>query len=282
MRTAAGSRRYIRAAARLAAIAIGAWALTACVLWAIQDSMLFHPDTRPLGEPPAASKFARATLITADGLELAFWTAPPEPGQPVIVHFHGNAGNAADRFPFASGFARRGWGYVLAEYRGYGGNPGTPSETGLFEDGRADMRWVEATWGVKVPYLLGESLGGGVAVAMATERPVAALVLDAPFTSVTDIAAGLFPWLPARQMVRNPFDNLSRIPGIRVPLIVFHAERDGVIPVAHGRAVLAAAPGPKTGLFLPGAAHPALLNDRSGKAVEALVKFVEDVEAGRQ
>ena len=74
-------------------------------------------------------------------------------------------------------------------------------------------------------------------------------------------------------MVRHPFDNLSRIPGIPVPLIVFHAEQDGVIPVAHGRAVLAAAPGPKTGVFMAGGAHPALLNDRSGRAVAALVSF---------
>lgn len=274
----------IRAAARFAGIVTGVWALTACVLWAVQDSLLFHPDARPLGEPPpdASARFARATLVTGDGLELAFWAAPPAPGKPTIVYFHGNAGNAADRFPFASALSRRGFGIVLAEYRGYGGNPGKPSEAGLFADGRAYLDWVEAAWGVTAPYPLGESLGGAVAVAMAAERAVAGLVLDAPFTSVTDMAAGLFPWLPARRMVRHPFDNMSRLPGIQVPVLVVHAERDGVVPVAHGRAVLAAAPGPKTGLFMAGSAHPALLNDRSGEGMRALVKFVEEAEAARR
>jgi fermentation-respiration switch protein FrsA (DUF1100 family) len=193
--------------------------------------------------------------------------------------FHGNAGNASDRMPFLAPLVAVGHGVVVAGYRGYGGNPGAPSERGFTLDARAHLDWVAMRWPGAPVVPMGESIGTGVAARMAAERPVAGLILDSPFSSVADLAAAQFPWLPARRLLRHPFDTLSRMAAIRVPVLVLHGERDGIIPPAHGRRVLAAAVDGR-GLFLPEAGHPALYTDASGRALEAVAAFLDEA-AGR-
>jgi uncharacterized protein len=261
----------------IAGLSMLVWLGAVALVWGRQERLIFRPDARPLGPVPpglAASRFALERLRTADGLDLQFWAAPPLPGYPVLVVFHGNVGNAADRSPLLAPFAEAGHGMVLAEYRGYAGNPGTPSETGFLEDARAYLDWVAAAWGEAAPILCGESIGSGVAVRMAKERPARALVLDAPYTSMADLAAAMYRWLPARALLRHRFDSMACLPEVRVPLLVLHGEADDLIPPDHGRRVAAAAGGPAEFLLLPGVGHPVLGNDPAGRGAAAVRRFL--------
>jgi hypothetical protein len=242
-----------------AAIVIGlGWAALVAILFLAQRQLLYQPDTSPPEPAPLQRAGFRALeATTADGLSLRFWFRPPAtPGGLVVVHFQGNAGHLGHRLPLVRPVAEAGFGVALAGCRGYGGNPGAPSEQGLYADGRAVL---DALAGLGFPppriALWGESLGSGVAVQLARERPVAGLLLQAPYVSVTERAAELYPWLPARTLVRDRFDNLAAIGEVRVPLLIVHGEADRVIPAAHGRRLLAAAPEPKRGLFVAGLDH---------------------------
>src|SRR4051812_36476436 len=253
------------------------WLCAVAIIWGRQERLIFRPDTRPLGDVPpqlAAVRFRPARLTTHDGLELGFWAAEPLPGRPTLVLFHGNVGNAADRCPLLAPFAAAGYGVVMAEYRGYAGNPGLPSETGFFRDGRAYLDWVAATWQDPAPIVCGESIGSGVAVRMATERSVSAVVLDAPYTSMAEVAAAMYRWMPVRVLLRHPFDNMACLPLVRAPLLVVHGDSDDLIPVDHGRRVAAAAGGPAEFVLLRGAGHPALHTDPAGRGTEAVRRFL--------
>ncbi len=266
----------------LASALAAVWLCAVAAVWHRQERLIFHPDARPLGEMPptlVAARFRPARVSTADGLELCFWAAEPLPGWPTLVVFHGRAGNAADRAPLLVPFAEVGYGVVLAEYRGYGGNPGAPSEAGFLLDARAHLDSVAAAWGETAPVVCGESIGSGVAVMVAAERPVRALVLDAPYTSVADLAAAMYRWLPARRLLRHHFDSLSRLPAVRAPLLVLHGEADDMIPPEHGRRVAAAAGGRAEFVLLPGAGHPALMDDPAGRGTEAVRRFLADLAA---
>ena len=280
--TASGFNAPLVLATTLAGTLVGLWLCAVAAVWHRQERLIFRPDPRPLGALPpalAAARFRPARVSTADGLDLSFWAAEPLPGWPTLVVFHGRAGNAADRAPLLVPFAEAGYGVVLAEYRGYGGNPGRPSEAGFLLDARAHLDWVAAAWGETAPVVCGESIGSGVAVAVAAERPVRALVLDAPYTSVADLAAAMYRWLPARRLLRHHFDSLSRLPAVRAPLLVLHGDADGVIPPEHGRRVAAAAGGRAEFVLLRGAGHPALMDDPAGRGMDAVERFLADLAA---
>jgi pimeloyl-ACP methyl ester carboxylesterase len=174
-------------------------------------------------------------------------------------------------------FAEAGYGVLLAEYRGYGGNPGRPSEAGFVADARAYLDWVAATWDDAAPILCGESMGSGIAVRMASERPVRAVVLDAPYTSIADVAAAMYRWMPVRRLIRHRFDSLSCMPQVSAPLLVIHGEEDDLIPVEHGRRVAAAAAGPVELVLLPRCGHPALREDPDGHGSAAMRRFLTDL-----
>jgi fermentation-respiration switch protein FrsA (DUF1100 family) len=272
-----GPRSLQDAILALALVAAVLWLCAVATVWGRQERLIFRTDGRPLGEIPAhlvAVRFQQARLTTGDGLELVFWAAEPLPGMPTLLLFHGNAGNAADRAPPLTPFAAAGYGVVLAEYRGYAGNPGSPSETGFLRDARAYLEWVAATWQGSALILCGESIGSGVAVRMAMEQPVRAVVLDAPYTSVADLAAEMYSWLPARTLLRHPFDTLSCLPLVRAPLLVVHGGADRLIPPEHGRRVAAAAGGPAEFVLLPGIGHPVLGNDAAGHGAAAVRSFL--------
>lgn len=162
---------------------------------------------------------------------------------------------------------------MLLEYRGYGGNPGKPSERGLYADAEAAAAFLESE-AIAAERLVvwGESLGSAVAVHLAAERRVAAVVLEAPFTSVAAVAQLHYPFVPAAVLVRDRFDALSRIGRVAAPLLVLHGGRDRVVPIRLAQALFAAAPGPKEGWFVPEAEHE---NLAAFGAVEAAIAFIE-------
>ena len=174
----------------------------------------------------------------------------------------------------SSPFSAAGYGIVLAEYRGYGGNPGLPTERGLIADARAHADWLVTRWPNAPLVVWGESLGTNLAIILAAERQVAGVILDAPFTSVREVVAKSYPWVPVRLLLRHPFDSLVRLPEVRAPVFVLHGESDGIVPVEQGRRMLAEAPCPAGGAFLQGVGHPALLADRGIAARDAVLVFL--------
>ena len=250
-----------------------AYAALVAGLYLFQRQLLYHPDrTRPelLGLEQLGVR--EAMLETEDGLSLLSWYLPARPGRPVITYFHGNGGHIGYRAERLLHFAREGFGVLMAEYRGYGGNPGTPSEAGFYTDGRAALAFLDRE-GVAPNRLVlyGESLGSGVAVALAVDHDIAALVLEAPFTSVAEVAQCHFPYVPASRMVVDRFDSLSRIGKVRAPILVLHGERDRVVPIRYGRALFDAAPEPKEGWFAPEAGHEDLARYGSLDVVVAFI-----------
>jgi fermentation-respiration switch protein FrsA (DUF1100 family) len=249
-------RRWI---VRLIKAVLVAYVVVLVILFALQRQLLF-----PAGkEPPSLERAGRAGLMepvrigTADGLDLLAWYhSPPNRNAPLIVLFHGNGGTIEIRAAKAKTYISAGFGVLLPEYRGYGGNPGSPSEAGLYADGRAALAFASAQ-GITPDHwvLLGESLGTGVAVQMATEQHVAALVLEAPYTSIADVAQSAFPLFPVRWLMRDRFDSVKKIAHIGAPLLAIHGERDQTIPVRFGKALFTVASEPKEAKWIPGAGH---------------------------
>lgn len=241
----------------LVAVAVGyAGVLGAAYL--LQRQMVYFPDPRPPDpEVAAALGFEPVTLATADGLALVSWYAPPKSAQhPVLVYLHGNADAIGRRAPKFVPYLDAGFGALLVEYRGYAGNPGTPHEAGLYRDGEAALAWL-ARHGIDGPRVVafGSSLGTGIAIELASRHALGALVLEAPFTSLAEVGARAYPWLPVRVLARDRFDSLAKMARIAAPVLVIHGEADRIVPAAMGRAILEAARGPKAGLFLPSLDH---------------------------
>jgi fermentation-respiration switch protein FrsA (DUF1100 family) len=236
---------------------------------------MYYPS-QDLPSPQAAGvpEMEEVRLETADGLALVSWYAEAvAPGRPTLVYLQGNGGNIAGRAHRVRLFLDRGYGVLLVGYRGYGGNPGVPSERGLVADGHAALNFLaDRDEPPEQVVLLGESLGSAVAVRLASEKPVGAVILEAPFTSAADAARYAFPLLPVTLFIEDPYDSLSRIDRIGAPLLIIHGEQDQIVPANQGRRLLAAARAPKQGVFLPGAGHNDLYYYRSDEIVIAFLE----------
>jgi len=267
-------RRPARVLYPLLGFGLVAYAALLGGLFFFQRQLLYFPDkTRPGLAGLEQLGVREVVLSTEDGLSLLSWYLPGRPGRPVILYFHGNGGHIGHRVERMLRFAREGYGVLMPEYRGYGSNPGTPTETGFNADARAALGFLGRE-GVAPNRLVlyGESLGSGVAVELATRRQVAGVILEAPFTSVAEVAQCHFPYVPAARLVIDRFDSLSRIGRVRAPILMLHGEHDRVVPVRFGRALFDAAPEPKEGWFVPQAGHEDLA--RYG-GLDIVVAFIE-------
>lgn len=214
-----------------------------------QRSFIYFPD-KNLGAPSDYGVAAMdvISVLTDDGLTLKAWYKPPSsPDKPVLLMFHGNAGHIGIRAFKARIFMDQGYGFLLAEYRGYGGNPGRISEEGLYRDGRAYMTWLKNK-GISSSRVVvhGESLGTGVAVQMATEyQDVHAVVLETPYTTLRDVAQKHMFYLPVKLLMKDRFDNLAKIKNVVAPLLIVHGTADMIVPYQQARRLYEAAGQPK-------------------------------------
>lgn len=252
------SRLLPRAAAALAGAA-AVMALGAAFAVPLARSMLFPGGPTPFPPPESLARLVPAARLVRyaapGGPELTgAFLPPPAPGAPVAVYFHGNAESAAQNLGLAEELHAAGAGVLLAEYRGYGGCPGRPTEDGLYEDGAAAVDWLLARGtpasGV---VLVGRSLGSGVAVELALGRPPRRLVLVSAYTSVVDMARLLVGPL-APLVVADRFDNLGKLPRVKAPVTLIHGTRDEVVPVGMGRRLSAERPDARF-VELPFASH---------------------------
>ena len=235
------------------------YALLILVLFFTQRSLLYFPSNeRPdLSQYPAIG-LEEVTLKTEDGLELTAWFIRPDPTRDgrTFLLFHGNAGHIGHRVEKFRRILEAGYGFLLLEYRGYGGNPGKPTEMGLHTDARAALDFLASN---EIPYqkviLYGESLGSGIAVKAASAHQFHAVILEAPYTSIADVAQRQYWFLPVRWLVRDRYDTLGIINRVTSPVVVIQGEQDEIIHVSFGKRVFEAAPEPKTAWFFEGARH---------------------------
>jgi fermentation-respiration switch protein FrsA (DUF1100 family) len=249
------------------------------MLTALQRQLIYFPD--PSAVPSAGEVIEGAfdvTLRTEDGLQLGAWFVPADPGrdrQTAVLFAPGNGGNRLGRAEFAEKLSLRGFAVLLMDYRGYGGNPGSPSEEGLALDGLAAAEVLEELgYGPERTIYFGESLGTGVVAALQARRPPAGMVLRSPFTELADVGAHHYPFLPVRFLLRDRFPVLEHLERSEVPVTVIHGDRDTVVPSRLSAQVAARAQSLVEELVLPGADH----NDAvmfGPKVADAVVRLAE-------
>jgi uncharacterized protein len=245
--------------------------LVLAVIWLFQRRLIYFPLNEPV--PPAASVLPTAEEIsfqTEDGLPLHGWFVPALGAiRFTVLVFNGNAGDRSYRAPLAAGLARKGLSVLLFDYRGYGGNPGNPSERGLVSDARAARAYLDSRPDVdsdKIAYF-GESLGAAVAVTLAVERAPAALILRSPFTSLSDMGRLHYPFLPTGPLLRDRFDSVGRIGRVACPVLIVAGERDQIVPLGQSRRLYDAISTTGRLVVVPGADH----NDYELLAGEQLI-----------
>jgi uncharacterized protein len=220
-------------------------ALTATV-YVAQRSLMYFPDTRHV--TPAAAGLPEAEevpLTAADGTHIHVWHVAPRDNKPVILYFHGNGGALAGEVERFRRLIGDGIGLVALEYRGYGGNEGSPTEQGLIEDAEAAYAFARAHYPVQQIVVWGGSLGSGVAVALAAEKPVGRLILEAPYTSAEAVGARRYWYLPVRLLMKDQFHSDERIGKVTAPLMIMHGMHDRVIPYTMGEQLFELANKPK-------------------------------------
>jgi fermentation-respiration switch protein FrsA (DUF1100 family) len=258
----------------LIAVCYGALLIT---LFVFQRNMLYlGSKEHPVPSEWGASSFEEVTTRTEDGVDLMHWYSPPaDDCGPVVVVFHGNAGHIGYRVAKFAGLRAAGFGLFLSSYRGYGGNPGRPTETGLIADGRSVLSWLEAA-GVAAgrTVLYGESLGAGVAIALAEKTPVGALVLEAPPSSIAEVAQAHYWYVPAKWLIWDKWNSLARIGAVEAPILLIHGARDRVVPQRFGRKLFEAANEPKEAVFPEKADHLNLLDDL--RIMQRMVAFIQE------
>ncbi|MDV3134006.1 alpha/beta hydrolase [Mycobacterium sp. 29Ha] len=252
-----------RLAVVVAIVALVASGLLA-LAWSQQRRLIYFPSPGPV--PPAATMLPNGqdVVLDSDGIRLGAWYFPVAGGGPAVLVCNGNGGDRSGRIALAAALNRIGLSVLLFDYRGYGGNPGRPSEDGTAADARAAQAWLAARPGVEKIAYFGESLGGAVAVGLTVERPPAALILRSPFTSLPDVGAMHYPWLPVRRLLMDRYPSIDRIGSVHVPVMVIAGDRDDIVPEALSRRLYDAANEPKRYVLVPGGGHndPEMLDGR--------------------
>ena len=254
-------RRLAVVVAIVALVASGLLALA----WSQQRRLIYFPSPGPV--PSAATILPDGqdvVLETDDVIRLGAWYFPVPGGGPAVLVCNGNGGDRSGRARLAIALNRMGLSVLLFDYRGYGGNPGKPSEDGTAADARAAQAWLAAQPGIEKIVYFGESLGAAVAVGLAADTPPAAVILRSPFTSLPDVGAVHYPWLPVRWLLTDRYPSIERIGSVHVPVMVIAGDRDDVVPEALSRRLFDAANDPKRYVLVPGAGHndPDLIDGR--------------------
>jgi len=236
------------------------------------------PDPRALGFP----QIEDARFTAEDGVALHGWFAPAAgaPRRLAVLVSHGNAGNVAHRLHLLADLPAAGLDVLVYDYRGYGESEGSPSEAGLYRDGRAAQAWLLQRTGLPAARLVhfGESLGAAVSVELARAEPApGAVIVQSPFTSLADVAGEHYPLLPVRLLLRDRYENAAKIGALRAPLLVLHGTDDSIVPLANGRALFERATAePKRFVEVRGAGHNDLWLDERARTAD-VVAFLDEV-----
>jgi hypothetical protein len=266
----------------VAKIAIGALCAYAVIVAAAyfgQRKLMYFPDR--VRTPPARvglPDVEERVLVMPDGARVIAWYGKARPGEPTLLYFHGNGGGLADRAERIRRFMAEGWGILMMSYRGYSGSSGTPTELKNVADARIAYGALVVD-GIEPQSIIlyGESLGSGVAARIAAERPAGGLILDAPYTSVVDVAVRSYPYLPVRYLIADRYETDLVIRQVKVPLLILHGEQDRVIPVAMGRELAQMANEPKKLVIFPNGRHSDLYTN-GNNAIEPVREWIRSLK----
>lgn len=235
-----------------------AWLVLVVVMYAGQRSMMYFPDaSEPHPHDHGLPQMESIRIAVDEKVEiLAWWHAPADAAHPVLVYFHGNAGHIGERDYKVRDMVEAGYGVLLASYRYNAGAGGKGSERALLADARRAIDFVKSHGIAEQRIVLyGESLGSGVAVAMATEHDVAGLILESPYSSIADVAHSRYWFALAKWLLRDRFDSVARIGKVRAPILLLHGHADRTIPIRFAEKLYDAAPEPKEAHFFPDGGH---------------------------
>jgi fermentation-respiration switch protein FrsA (DUF1100 family) len=245
----------------------GLYLIVGAYLYLNQRKLLYLPSTERIAPAAIGLSFVEeVALAPKDGERIIAWHVRPEGDRPVILFFQGNGGSIGQRPERLATYVENGFGVLFLSYRGYGGSSGSPSEQGLLLDAVTAYDWLIAKgYAAARIVLVGESLGSGIAVALASMRKVAAVALEAPYSSMGDVAAFHYWYLPVRLLLKDRYDSFARIGRIDAPLLITHGDRDTMVPLQFGRKLFAAASEPKEFFTLDSAGHEAIFDSRVWK-----------------
>jgi uncharacterized protein len=249
--------RLLRSLVIAAAAALFVWTV---VLMIFEEKFIYFPQKYPQGaydQAHSIPNLRECWITTEDSVRIHAWFAPAESAKATLVMSHGNAGNISHRYLVLRSLQRRGYNVLMYDYRGYGRSNGTPSEDGIYRDGRAAYDYVISLPNVDKNrvFLWGTSLGGAVAIDVAQYRTVAGLILESTFTSAPDVARVAYPFLPVQFVMHTKLNSIQKIKNIKIPLLIIHGSRDSIIPIRMGRSLFDAANEPKELYEIPTADH---------------------------
>jgi fermentation-respiration switch protein FrsA (DUF1100 family) len=255
------------------------WLLTAgalyggfiTVLYLAQRSLQYFPERQRTAPSAAGLPEANEVVLdTADGERVIIWHVAPHEGHPIFLYFHGNGGSLRWRDERFRALIADGSGLVALSYRGYGGSSGRPTETGLIQDAAAAYEFAVARYPAERIVLWGESLGSALALALAAEKPVGHVVLEAPFTSAADVAVRHYWFVPVRLLMKDQFRSDLRVGKVAAPVLVVHGEDDVIVPAKLGERLYGLIRAPKSFVRIANAGH----NDLGAQAVAAARQFI--------
>jgi fermentation-respiration switch protein FrsA (DUF1100 family) len=238
----------------LIALLLG-YAAVSFFVWLMQDRFLYFPTRDHAGTPDTVGlPYEEIWLIAEDGVRLHAWFIPAPHARATMLFLHGNGGNISHRLARIGLLHRLGVDVFVVDYRGYGKSEGRAGEEGTYRDARAARQYLVEERSIPAAsiVLYGESLGAAVAVRLAVEYPPKALIVDSGFTSVADLGAEIYPWLPIRWMARNRYPSRDTIARVTAPILVIHSREDEIIPFHHGQRLFTAAREPKRLLEIHG------------------------------
>jgi len=243
--------------AKILAGVVGVYLLVALVTYMGQRRLMYFPDTaRTLPAQAGLPNVSERVLNTPDGARIVVWYGKAKPGQPTLLYFHGNGGGLADRAERFRRFMGQGWGVYMMAYRGYAGSTGYPTEANNVADARlAYGALVQEGVLPESIIVYGESLGTNLATRVASEKVSAGLILEAPYTSVLDIALTDYPFLPVRLLLSDRYETDKVLPQVKVPLLIIHGKEDGIIPVSMAQKLAKLANEPKRLVIFPEGDH---------------------------
>jgi fermentation-respiration switch protein FrsA (DUF1100 family) len=260
------------------------YALLCLAVFVFQPRLVYFP-MKTLAATPAAIglRYEDVFLDTAGGTRLHGWYLPGRENARTLLFLHGNAGNISHRLDSLSIFNDLGLNVLIIDYSGFGRSGGKPGEQQTYEDARLAWRHLTEVRGVAPGRIVvfGRSLGGGVATWLASEETPGGLILESSFTSAPELARKYYPIFPMRWLARIRYDNASRLPGVRCPVLIAHSRDDEIVPIDHGRALFALAPDPKSFLEMRGGHNVGFLV--SGQGYRAgLARFIAGLDTAGQ
>jgi hypothetical protein len=258
---------------------VSLYVIAAVAMYAAQRRFMYFPD--PVRTSPVVAGLSGVSEIvipTPDGEKLVAWYGAARPGQPTLLYLHGNGGSLALRSETMRKYLEHGRGMLMLAYRGFSGSTGSPSEAANVAD--AKLAYDRLTsMGVKPNdiILYGESLGSGVAIQVAKEKTVEGLILDAPYTSILELASAQFPWLPVSLLLKDRYESIKYIRDIHAPIFILHGDADEIVPVEMGRRLFAAANEPKEIKIIRGGGH--VIHD--GPSFEYVNRWIDRLRASK-